>query len=84
MKAPELHPTPPSSSPAVIAVDERACAAAIGMSLTWLRRDRRTKRLIPYARLGGSIRYNLDRVRDAIARLEEGGAAPRGRRRAAQ
>lgn len=56
-----------------LTVNEAEAAAAIGMSVAWLRKDRRTHRLIPYYRLGGRILYNLDRVRDAMARLEEGG-----------
>jgi len=68
-----------SEAPApIVAVDEHACAQAIGMSVSWLRKDRRTKRLIPFSRLGGAIRYDLDRVREALADLEEGGR-PRGR-----
>lgn len=60
-----------------IAVDETACAQAIGMSVAWLRLDRRTKRIVPFYRLGGRIRYNLDRVREALAAVEEGGAQTR-------
>lgn len=69
-----------ASSPVeTIAVDEHACAAAIGMSVHWLRKDRRTARLVPFYRMGGAIRYNLQRVRDALSAVEEGGA-PRARR----
>jgi hypothetical protein len=60
-----------------IAVDETACAAAIGMSVAWLRKDRRTARVVPFYRLGGSVRYNLIRVREALAAVEEGGARRR-------
>lgn len=67
MKAPE------SATPIIVAVDEHACATAIGMSVHWLRKDRRSKRLIPFSRLGGAIRYDLGRVREALAELEEGG-----------
>ncbi|WP_130434115.1 hypothetical protein [Rivibacter subsaxonicus] len=58
-----------------IAVNERACAQAIGMSVPWLRKDRRTKRLIPFFRIGTAVRYNIDRVREALATMEEGGQA---------
>jgi hypothetical protein len=57
-----------------IAVDEVETAKAIDMSVHFLRKDRRTKRLIPFYRIGDSIRYNLDRVRESLAGLEEGGA----------
>ncbi len=61
-----------------IAVDEHACAEAIGMSVAWLRKDRRTARLVPFYRLGTAIRYDLERVRAAlVARAEEGGGRQR-------
>jgi hypothetical protein len=66
--------------PSNIAVDEHACAAAIGMSVAWLRKDRRTARQVPFYRLGSSVRYNLDRVKAALAATEEGGPAAKGRR----
>jgi len=63
-----------SQASPIVAVDEHAVAAAIGMSVHFVRKDRRTKRLLPYFRIGGSIRYDLDRVRDAlISKCEEGG-----------
>lgn len=69
--------TPTTSTP--IAVDEHTTAAAIGMSVHWLRKDRRGKRLVPFFRMGGAIRYDLQRVREALARLEEGGAPTRAK-----
>lgn len=56
-----------------LAVDEYAIAQAIGMSVPWLRKDRRTKRLVPFYRIGKSIRYDIGRVRAALITLEEGG-----------
>lgn len=64
-----------------IAVDETQLAEAIGMSVHFLRKDRRTKRQIPFLRIGGSIRYNLDRVRAALDATEEGGVQPKPRTR---
>lgn len=58
-------------------MNERQCADAIGMSVAWLRKDRRTKRVIPYYRLGNRILYSLPRVQSALDQLEEGGANPR-------
>jgi hypothetical protein len=69
----------PVTDPFTIAVDETQLAKAIGMSVHFLRKDRREKRQIPFYRVGGSIRYNLDRVRHALAACEEGGARPRPR-----
>ncbi len=52
------------------------------MSLAWLRKDRRTTRLIPFFRLGDRVLYNLDRVLETFFSLEEGGVPKaRGRRR---
>lgn len=62
-----------SASPIPIAVDERTCAAALGMSVAWLRKDRLGSRLLPHFRLGSSVRYNLDRCREALAATEVGG-----------
>ncbi len=56
-----------------LAVDESAAAQAIGLSVHFLRKDRRTKRIIPFYRIGDRVLYNLDRVRAALAVFEEGG-----------
>lgn len=56
-----------------VAVDEKALAPAIGMSLAWIRKDRRTNRIIPFFKIGKSVRYDLGRVSEALARREEGG-----------
>lgn len=66
-----------------IAVTEAEAAQAIGMSVYFLQRDRIGKRLIPFYRIGNQVRYNLDRVREALAALEEGGTHLKPRRRAA-
>ena len=65
-----------------IAINETCLAEALGMSVHFLRKDRRTKRLIPFYRLGGSIRYNLISVTNALAAYEEGGQCPQPRKRA--
>lgn len=64
-----------------IAVDETIAAQATGLSIHFLRRDRQTKRLIPFYRIGGKILYNLDRVREAFDACEEGGMRPKPRAR---
>ncbi len=63
----EDFPLPP------FAITEHQVAACIGMSVHWVRKDRRTKRLLPYFKLGGSVRYDLERVRQSLRGLEEGG-----------
>lgn len=75
-------PTTPSGTPAVVpklAFNEHEMAEALGLSVHTLRRDRVTKRRIPFYRIGGAIRYNVDRVREVLAQLEEGGNT-RGKR----
>lgn len=64
-----------SSTSTPLAVDERAAAAALGMSVAWLRKDRLTSRRIPFYKIGTTVRYNLDRCREALAAFEEGGAS---------
>jgi hypothetical protein len=61
----------------VIGVSEFDIAESIGMSVEFLRKDRSGKRLIPFYRIGKSIRYSPHRVIQALATLEEGGHAPR-------
>ena len=57
----------------IVAVDEHAVAAAIGMSVHWVRKDRSTKRLLPFVKLGTSVRYDLQRCHAAFAAMECGG-----------
>jgi hypothetical protein len=56
-----------------IGVDEHAAAAALGVSVFWLQKDRCGKRIIPFYKLGGSVRYNLTRVQEALKAVEFGG-----------
>jgi hypothetical protein len=62
-----------------ISVDETVLAPAIGVSIHFLRKDRQTKRIIPFYRIGGCIRYNIERVKEALATMEEGGNVRSGR-----
>jgi hypothetical protein len=54
-------------------------APLIGLSTSFLRKDRRTHRVIPFVRVRGRILYDLDRVRQALLALEEGGQPKRRR-----
>ena len=65
-----------------IVIDERELAVALGMSVHFLRKDRCGPRLIPFYRIGGSIRYDMTRVREALIGLELGGNHGRTRNRA--
>lgn len=62
-----------------IGVDEYTTASSTGMSVPWLRKDRQTKRILPFYKIGRSIRYDLDRVRQALIALEEGGPKNKSR-----
>lgn len=66
-----------------LVVDEYVAAAALGLSVHTLRKDRQHDRRIPFVKIGGAIRYNLDRVRAALDAFECGGPAARPDRRAA-
>lgn len=62
-----------------LALTEHQMAEALGLSVFTLRKDRSTNRRIPFYKIGGAVRYNVDRVREALATLEEGGTT-RGKR----
>lgn len=70
-----------------IAVDEHEAAELLGMSVHTLRKDRTKARRIPFFKIGGSVRYSVDRIRAALAEYEHGGPqapAPRARTTAAR
>jgi hypothetical protein len=56
-----------------LGLTEHELAAQIGMSVFFLQKDRCTKRLLPFYRIGSAIRYNRQRVAEALAAMEEGG-----------
>jgi len=58
-----------------IAVNEFVAAEAIGKSVHFLRKDRQNYRRIPFFKVGRAVFYNLDRVREALAEMEQGGPA---------
>ena len=68
-----MHPAP-NTAGTRLAVDEKTLAESIGMSVAWLRKDRSGARIVPFYRLGTAVRYNLDRVREALDKRAEGGA----------
>ena len=68
-----MHPAP-NTAGTRLAVDEKTLAATLGMSVAWLRKDRSGARIVPFYRLGTSVRYNIDRVREALDKRAEGGA----------
>ena len=68
-----MHPAP-NTAGTRLAVDEKTLAATLGMSVAWLRKDRSGARIVPFYRLGTSVRYNINRVREALDKQAEGGA----------
>ena len=66
-------PTVLTSATPTRALDEKQIADLLGMSLAWVRKDRRTNRRIPFFKLGDSVRYDWERVRQALLAREEGG-----------
>jgi hypothetical protein len=64
---------------APVAVNTAAAAKALGVSVNWLKADRRsTKPRIPFIKLGPRrVLYSLDRCREALVAFEVGGNAPK-------
>jgi hypothetical protein len=60
-------------TPQAIGVDEKTAAAALGISVSWLQKDRMGRRIVPFYKMGATVRYNLDRVREALSAVERGG-----------
>lgn len=56
-----------------IALTEKQTAAQLNVSVFWLRKDRRTKRTIPFYRIGDRVRYDLETVRQSLLARTEGG-----------
>lgn len=66
-----------ATTPSRLVVDEFAVAEALSLSVHTVRKDRQHDRRIPFFKIGGAVRYNLDRVRAALLEMECGGPAPR-------
>lgn len=62
-----------------LALTEHQMAEALGLSVHTLRKDRQQQRRIPFFKIGGAVRYNVDRVREALAAFEEGGIQRRAK-----
>jgi len=56
-------------------VNEKTISELIGMSVHFLRIDRRSEQKIPFFKIGGSVRYNPARVTEALEAMEHGGKA---------
>jgi hypothetical protein len=64
-------------------IDDVALAPQIGLSTSFLRKDRRTARVIPFVRAGGRILYSLEQVRAALLARQVGGSQKVGQTRSA-
>lgn len=58
-------------------VDDVGLNKLFPLSVSFLRKDRRTRKRIPFLRVGTKILYSPERVRQALLALEEGGATAR-------
>ena len=65
---------------------DKELAQHLPLSVSFIRKDRGGRQLLPFTRVGDRCLYNLERVRQALLAREEGGqtAQPSRRRRAAQ
>ena len=55
--------------------DEQQTAAFLGLSVSFLREDRRGDRVIPFIRIGAkTVRYNIPDVMHALKAVTEGAA----------
>ena len=52
---------------------EKELALELKLSVSWLQKDRITERLIPYIKIGRSVRYNLGQVQASLQTRTEGG-----------
>ena len=58
----------------VLAVADKEIAALIGMSVAWVRKDRATRRILPFLRIGHAVRYDVAAVRSVLLTRMEGGS----------
>jgi len=56
-----------------LTLDDAGAAALLGVSIAFLRKDRITKRCVPFTRVGGRVLYNPDSRRAMLAANEVGG-----------
>lgn len=73
MKKLSVSTAPPAGE--AFAVDDRTLAPMLGLSVAFLRKDRRTARTVPFFTLGRAVRYDIATVRQAMLARQMGGAA---------
>ena len=52
---------------------ERELATSLGISVSWLQKDRIKGQKIPFVKIGDSVRYDLDDARQALKGSSTGG-----------
>jgi excisionase family DNA binding protein len=67
------------TSPHQPKVDEHEAAAYLGLSVDTLRKDRQGERRFPFYKMGRTVRYDVQRLDEALAAMECGGPQPRRR-----
>jgi hypothetical protein len=68
-----------SHQPACLTLDEHGASRALGVSVHFLRKDRRTKREVPFFRIGDRVLYSYERLQAMVRARVEGGV-PRKRK----
>ena len=72
-----------TTAEARLGISEYEAAALLGLSVHTLRKDRTSLRRIPFFKVGRSVRYNAQRLSEALAAMELGGPDARPARRRA-
>jgi prophage regulatory protein len=54
-------------------VTERELATSLGISVSWLQKDRAKRQLIPFVKIGDRVRYDLEEARQALKASSFGG-----------
>ena len=54
-------------------ITERELATSLGISVSWLQKDRIKGQKIPFVKIGDSVRYDLDDARPALKASSTGG-----------
>lgn len=58
-----------------ILVDENVMAGMLGLSKSFLQKDRVTSKRIPFVKIGNCVRYSPEVVKAAVSALQQGGDA---------
>ncbi len=59
-------------------VSDKDLAPQLGISVSWLQKDRLARRLVPYIKIGDTYRYDVDEVLAALRSRRVGPRKGRG------